>query len=36
MTAAALVLVLTDRRMQRSALLQGTIPTLALLALALG
>lgn len=36
MTAAALVLVLTDRRMLRSALIQGTIPTLALLALLLG
>ena|SRR5690349_11714270 len=33
MTAAALVLVLTDRRMLRSALVQGTIPTVALLAL---
>jgi putative membrane protein len=35
MTAAALVLVLTDRRMLRSALIQGTVPTLALLVLAL-
>ena len=36
MTAAALVLVLTDRRMLRSALVQGTVPTLALLALLAG
>ena len=35
MTAAALVLVLTDRRMLRSALVQGTVPTLALVALLL-
>lgn len=33
MTAAALVLVLTDRRMLRSALVQGTVPTLALVVL---
>ena len=36
MVAAALVLVLTDRAMLRSALVQGTLPALALLALALG
>jgi putative membrane protein len=36
MVAAALVLVLTDRRMLRSALVQGTIPALALLALLAG
>jgi putative membrane protein len=36
MTAAALVLVLTDRRMLRSALVQGTVPTLALVGLLLG
>ena len=36
MLAAALVLVLTDRRMARAAALQGTLPALALLALLLG
>jgi len=33
MLGAALVLVLTDRRMLRSALVQGTLPALALLSL---
>jgi putative membrane protein len=36
MLAAALVLVLTDRRMARAAAMQGTIPALALLALLVG
>ena len=36
MAAAALVLVATDRRMLRPALLQGTLPGLALLALLAG